>query len=499
MATSCRVVKGNAPDRRPGLESEHERRHIRFERWFLASMDRIFAGGRERPSLGLHMWRRFLRLLPLLVLLAGCSLGKNIVDDRALEARLDYQTVYPSLPPPGFAPNPPSRYLRPDATSFVLGPDDIVKISVANEIANESGLDTTQPVRPDGKIAFFPTGDVQAAGRTVEQVRNEIVSRLRAKAGRSYRLGIQDVIEVKVYAHQDLDTTQTIGPDGSISILPGGSIQAAGKTVDELADDIKQRVSSIVQNPIVNVSVNEYTSHPLFIADPLVNVVALEINSRRISVLGAVKAPGIIKLRSPTTIMDAISQAGGLSDDADLRDAIVLEDGKILPVSLEKLFKQGDLSQNIYLRPYSSVYVGSSRYNYAYVIGEVQRSGRVNWEGSLTLMDAVGQAGGITQNAKTDHVLVISGGIANPSLKLVDIGGFLYRGEFQNNISLARGDIVYVPKNELGTAERYFDFAVKAMAPVVSAESAIVLGGQAINTLQGKATTVGTSINISNQ
>jgi polysaccharide biosynthesis/export protein len=448
--------------------------------------------GKESRTLGLPPWRK---VLSLAVLLAGCSPGQNMVDDRALEARLDYQSVHPAAPQPGFAAIPPSRYLRPDVTSFVLGPDDLVKISVANQ----SELDTTQPVRPDGRIAFFPTGDVQAAGRTVEQVRNEIVSRLRAKSARSYRLGIQDVIEVKVYGHQDLDTSQTIGPDGAISILPGGSIQAAGKTVDELADEITRRISSIVQNPILNVSVIEYKSHPLFIADPLVNVVIQEINSRRISVLGAVKTPGIVKLRTPTTIMDAISQAGGLGEDADLPDSVVVEDGKILPVSLEKLFKQGDLRQNIYLRPYSSVYVGSSRYNYAYVIGEVQRPGKVNWDGSLSLMDAVSQVGGIAQNAKTDHVLVISGGVAEPSLKLVDVGGFLYRGELQDNILLRRGDIIYVPKNDLGTAERYFEFAVRAMAPVVSAESAIVLGGQAVTTLQGKGTTVGTSINLSNQ
>jgi polysaccharide biosynthesis/export protein len=455
-------------------------------------MDTIFTRGKERPTFGLAPWRR---LLPLVVLLAGCSPGKNMVDDRALEARLDYQSAFPAQTPPGFAPTPPGRYLRPDITSFVLGPDDVVKISVANQ----SELDTTQPVRPDGKIAFFPAGDVQAAGRTVEQLRDEIVSRLRAKSGRSYQLGIQDVIEIKVYGHQDLDTTQTIGPDGAISILPGGSIHAAGKTVDELADETTRRISSIVQNPILNVSVKEYKSHPLFIADPLVNVVIEEINSRRISVLGAVKTPGIIKLRAPTTILDAISQAGGLGDDADLQDSVVLEDGRILPVSLEKLFKQGDLRQNIYLRPYSSVYVGSSRYNFAYVIGEVQHAGKVNWDGSLSMMDAVSQVGGITQSAKTDHVLVISGGVAEPSLKLVDMGGFLYRGELQDNILLRRGDIVYVPKNDLGTAERYFDFAVKAMGPVVSAESAIVLGGSAVNTLQGKGTSVGTSVNLSTQ
>ena len=197
--------------------------------------------------------------------------------------------------------------------------------------------------------------------------------------------------------------------------------------------------------------------------------------------------------------MDAISQAGGLSEDADLRESIVLQEGKILPVSLEKLFKQGDFRQNVYLQPFSSIYVGSIRYNYAYVVGEVLHAGKVNWDGNLSLMDAISQTGGITLNAKTDHVLVISGGTAEPSLKLVDIGGFLYRGQLDNNIPLGRGDIVYVPKNELGTAERYFDFALKAMGPVLSAESAVVLGGSALNTLQGKGTSVGTSVNLSTQ
>ena len=450
-------------------------------------MDTIFPIRKELQ--GWPLWRALLFVIPLI---AGCSPGKNMVDDNALEARLGYQLAFPASSPAGFDPS--SSYLRPGAASFALGPDDVVKISVANQ----SELDTTQPVRPDGKIAFFPAGDLQAAGRTVEQLRDEIIRRLRAQSGRSYRLGIQDVIEIKVYGHTDLDTTQIIGPDGSISILPGGSIHAAGKTVDELADEITKRMSSIVQNPILNVAVQDYKSHPLFIADPLVNVVIEEINSRRISILGAVRSPGIVKLRTPTTIMDAISQAGGLSDDADLRDSLVLEEGKILPVSLEKLFKQGDLRQNIYLRPYSSVYVGSSRYNYAYVIGEVQHAGKVNWDGNLSLMDAVSQVGGVTQNAKTDHVLVISGGVAEPSLKLVDLGGFLYRGELQDNVLLQRGDIVYIPKNDLGTAERYFDFAVKAMGPVLSAESAIVLGNAAANSFHNR-NGLGTSISVNTQ
>ncbi len=432
-------------------------------------------------------------IVPLAVILTGCT-GKDVIDERALQARVEYQSAYPTASTTEFAPTPSRQSLTPEVSSFLLGPDDVVKISVLNQ----PDLGTTEPVRPDGKIAFFPTGDLQAAGRTVEQVRDEIVRRLRAKSARSYRLGIQDVIDIKVYGHNDLNSTQTIGPDGGISILPGGSLHAAGKTVDELADEIRERVSTIVQNPILNVSVKEYKSQPLFIADPLVNVVIAEINSRRISILGAVHSPGIVKLRTATTLMDAISEAGGLSDDADLRESIVLQGGKILPVSLERLFKQADLRQNVYLQPNSSVYIASTKFNTAYVIGEVGHQGKVTWEGALSLTDAVALAGGVGAKAKVDHVLIISGGLANPTLKLVDLGGILYRGELEKNVALARGDIVYVPLTELGASERYFDYATKALQPILSAESAIVLGGSAVSTIQGK-TSVGTSISVGGQ
>ncbi len=431
------------------------------------------------------------QILLLAIFLTGCSPGKDMIDQRALQARLDDQSAHPTATTTEFTPTPSRLSLTPVATSFLLGPDDVVKISVLNQ----PDLDTIEPVRPDGKIAFFPTGDIQASGHTVEQLHDEIVRRLRAKSGRPYRLGIQDVIAIKVYGHEDLDSTQTIGPDGTISILPGGSIRAAGKTVDELGYEISQRVSSIVQNPILNVAVKDYKSQPLFISDPVVNVVITEINSRRISILGAVRSPGIVKLRAPTTLLDAIAEAGGLSDDADLRQSIVLQDGKIQPVSLERLFKQSDQRQNIYLRPHSSVYVASTRFNSAYIIGEVQHAGKVSWEGKLSLIDAVGLAGGFSTKAKLDHVLIISGGLADPTLKLVDVGGVLYRGQLENNVSLARGDIVYVPLTELGTSEQYLEYAVKVFQPILSAESAVVLGGSVVNTLQGKGS-VGTSINL---
>jgi hypothetical protein len=55
--------------------------------------------------------------------------------------------------------------------------------------------------------------------------------------------------------------------------------------------------------------------------------------------------------------------------------------------------------------------------------------------------------------------------------------------------------IVYVPMTEFGTSERYLEYAMKVLQPILATESVIVLGGSAINTLQGKTTT-STSVNL---
>jgi protein involved in polysaccharide export with SLBB domain len=121
------------------------------------------------------------------------------------------------------------------------------------------------------------------------------------------------------------------------------------------------------------------------------------------------------------------------------------------------------------------MYIANTRFNSAYVIGEVQHAGMVTWEGNLSLMDAVGLAGGFGAKAKLDHVLVISGGISDPTMKLVDAGGFLCQGELENNIAPGRDDIVYVPTTKLGTSERYLGYAMKVLQPILASESVMCL------------------------
>jgi len=425
--------------------------------------------------------------------LVGCADAPPYqIDETALRARIEQQQ---RSDPPSLEPLPDAAdraTLTRGAGEYRLGVADVVRISVLNN----SRLDTEQAIRPDGRIAVYPVGDIVAAGLTVDELRRAIIERLRANTERPYRIGVQDVISITVYEHEKLDVTQSVGPDGTISVLPGGEIEAAGLTLKQLRARVAERISRLVRDPLLNIVITEYGSQPLLIVDPIVNVVVTEFNSRRVSILGAVDTPGILKLRSDVTLVEAISQAGGLSADADLQKSMLFRGQELLPVSFERLFRQGDMSQNVTLEPNDAIFVASTRFNKIYVIGEVRNPGTITWEGSLNLVEAVTTAGGFTEDASPSRVLVIKDGLVEPTLHLVDAGRILGEGAIENNMDLESGDIVFVPVSDFATAERYLDAALKVLRPVLALESAIILGDSARKVLQGEGQTTGTSINL---
>jgi len=108
-----------------------------------------------------------------LFVLVGCAIDKPAIEDRiAADQQKRAVTVKPF-----------SQTLQPIANAritksnrpYTLGVEDAIEIFVLND----STLDSKQSVRPDGKISFFPTGDMQAAGLTLEQLRKDIVKRLK--------------------------------------------------------------------------------------------------------------------------------------------------------------------------------------------------------------------------------------------------------------------------------------------------------------------------------
>ncbi|GMU43063.1 MAG: polysaccharide export protein [Xanthomonadales bacterium] len=120
-----------------------------------------------------------------------------------------------------------------------------------------------------------------------------------------YRIGPNDTIEVSVYQMEELSRSVRVSSRGTITLPLLGAIQAAGKTVPELEDEIIAKLAAdYLQDPQVSLYVREYTS-------------------QKITVEGAVGRPGIYPLSGKTSLLQAIVVAGGVTEYANPRGIII--------------------------------------------------------------------------------------------------------------------------------------------------------------------------------
>ena len=149
-----------------------------------------------------------------------------------------------------------------------------------------------------------------------------------------YVIGQGDVLEVFVWRNEELSRQVTVRPDGKISLPLVQDLQAEGLTALQLQDQITRKFKQYVQNPTVAVIVSQ-------------------INSYKISVLGKVAQPGVYPITTRTTILEAISLAGGFTEWANQKKITVITtqggQKKKLRVNYKKIISGKDPSQNITL------------------------------------------------------------------------------------------------------------------------------------------------------
>jgi len=122
-----------------------------------------------------------------------------------------------------------------------------------------------------------------------------------------YRIGPEDVIEVFVWNEEELGVTAIVRPDGKITVKLIGDIVASGKTARELESEIKMKLAT-------------------FIEGAKVNAVVKEINSPKVSVFGEVRKPDVYTIKQKTTVLGAISLAGGLTEFAKKDNIVVMRE-----------------------------------------------------------------------------------------------------------------------------------------------------------------------------
>ncbi len=160
-----------------------------------------------------------------------------------------------------------------------------------------------------------------------------------APASERYIIGPGDSLEIYVRDNPNLTTTVPVRPDGRISIPLVQSIVAAGKTPDELADDLQKDLSRYIRDPLVTVIVKSFVG----------------AYSQQVRVVGQAAQPRAVPYRSGMTLLDVMIEVGGLTKfAAGNRAKIVrhLPDGqeKTIPVRLEDLMN-GSVKDNVAMRP----------------------------------------------------------------------------------------------------------------------------------------------------
>lgn len=159
----------------------------------------------------------------------------------------------------------------------------------------------------------------------------------------NYVIGAQDVLDVSVWREGEVSRTVPVRPDGKISLPLLGDVQAAGKTPMALSRDITELLKR-------------------FIADPQVTVIVTQINSQRIYIMGEVGRPGAYPLLPGMTVLQALSNAGGFSLFAKLKDIYVIrtEEGGSqtkLPFNYKDVIRGKRPEQNLELKAGDTIVV----------------------------------------------------------------------------------------------------------------------------------------------
>lgn len=207
-----------------------------------------------------------------------------------------------------------------------------------------------------------------------------------------YLVGSQDVLRITVYEHPDLTTVVRVSEEGKITFPFIGELEIKNLSAPEIEKAIAKRLSGG------------------FIKDPQVNVFIEQYRGQKIIIIGEVIKPGQYEITGPMYVTDAISMALGMTKEAGNTITILRKnrsnDGNASHrksvIDVERLFKEGDLTQNLQLQDKDIIYI--PRINLFYIYGEVNRPGVYRIEKNLTVKRAIAIAGGFTQKASKNKV-----------------------------------------------------------------------------------------------
>lgn len=225
-----------------------------------------------------------------------------------------------------------------------------------------------------------------------------------------YILGVNDTITVTVYGQPEFNVTTRVKPDGTVVMPLVGPVQANGKTVLSLADDIKKILvqKGFLKDPIVNIEINGYAS-------------------KTVNVAGRVSKPGVYPLDQQYRVLEMLLKAGWVQSiygDVYVRRG---SDYSEITLNTEQLVRGGP-DKNPVLQAGDTIFVPDP--DTFIIYGQVSRPGTYPLLPGMTVREAIATAGGVTALGSEKRVAIAKPGQKDVAAKPGD--------------PLAKGDIVFV-------------------------------------------------------
>ncbi|MBX3748935.1 MAG: SLBB domain-containing protein [Opitutaceae bacterium] len=272
-----------------------------------------------------------------------------------------------------------------------------------------------------------------------------------------FRLGIGDRVEVEILEVGGTRQVCTVMPDGLIYFNLLHGLKVEGLTLEETRHRLQQELAA------------HYRA-------PQVGLILRRVNSQRVWIMGRVNTPGLYPLTQPTTVVEAIARAGGLfasrfsgttEELADLRHSFFVRDGKFVPVDFHRLLREGDMTQNLYLRNGDYLFLPSALSKQIYVLGAVNAPRAVGFMDQVTLLSAIANARDLRADALADRVLIIRGSLTAPQVAVVDYAAI--RHGRAPDVVLEPSDIVWVPESAWHDLGEYAKLVVGTFVRTVAA------------------------------
>jgi polysaccharide biosynthesis/export protein len=294
-----------------------------------------------------------------------------------------------------------------------------------------------------------------------------------AGSAEEYRIGPEDVLSINVFEAQELNREVRVSANGEISLPLLSSVRAAGLTPRELELVLQELL------------------HRTYMKDPHVSVFVREMQSHPVSVMGAVRRPGVFQVRGSKTLLEMLSLAEGLADDAgetvlimrgaalsrepdsstehlaladqhssgpqeagevlavsrSLNDRPAVPESAVEQVNLKDLLESADPRNNPLVHPGDIVKV--TRAGVVYVIGEVRKPGgfALKSNGNISVVQALALSEGLTHTAAKGNARIIRTDPQSGERKEtpIDLGKIL-TGKAPDPMLEAK-DIVFVPNS----------------------------------------------------